>query len=201
MKTLSLQSIPAPLQWIHTPMEWQSNYVDALSITAGAKTDLFIDPQTRQAIDNAPRLLFDSQDRDFVFSARVSVDFGATFDAGVLVLYADPLRWAKLCFEYAPGGHPMIVSVVTQTTSDDCNSRPIDSNAIYLRIARLDQAFAFHFSDDGHYWHLVRLFHLGEVQSLSVGFSAQSPTGNVCTARFANIRLERRRLNALRNGE
>ncbi len=201
MKTLSLQALPASLQWINAPVDWQSNHVDALSITAGAKTDLFIDPQSSRPVVNAPRLVFESQDRDFLFSARVSVDFRATFDAGVLLLYVNPQRWAKLCFEYAPDGRPMIVSVVTQTTSDDCNSQPIDDDEIYLRIARLDQAFAFHFSANGHYWHLVRLFRLGEIDALNVGFSAQSPTGDVCTARFSEIRFEKRRLNALRNGE
>lgn len=201
MKSVSLQAIPAPLQWVESPLDWQSDTVDGLSITAGAKTDLFIDPQNSRAIDTAPRLLFESRDRYFLFSANVSVDFRTAFDAGVLLLYAAPQRWAKLCFEYAPEGRPMIVSVVTQTTSDDCNSQPLASEAVYLRIARLDQAFAFHFSNDGRYWNLVRLFRLGEMESLRVGFSAQSPTGHACRARFTDITFEKRRLNALRNGE
>ena len=54
MKTASLQAIPTQFQWSHSPLAWESNNIDALSITAGAKTDLFIDPQNGHAIDNAP---------------------------------------------------------------------------------------------------------------------------------------------------
>ena len=201
MNNTSLQAIPAPLHWMNAPLDWQSNAVDALSIKAGAKTDLFVDPQNEQAVDNAPRLLFESQDRHFLFSANVSVDFRTAFDAGVLLLYAGPQQWAKLCFEYTPDHHPMIVSVVTQTVSDDCNSQPIAGNAVYLRIARLDRAFAFHFSEDSRFWQLARLFRLGSIDALKIGFSAQSPTGASCSARFTDITFEKRRLAALRNGE
>lgn len=201
MNDASLQAIPAQLHWANAPLDWQSNAVDALSITAGAKTDLFIDPQNGQAIDSAPRLLFESEDRYFLFSAKVSVAFRTAFDAGVLLLYADTHRWAKLCFEYTPDHRPMIVSVVTQTVSDDCNSQPIAGDAVYLRIARLDRAFAFHFSEDGQYWHLARLFRMESMEPLKVGFSAQSPTGTSCSASFTEITFEKRRLTALRNGE
>ena len=201
MNSASLQTIPTQLHWMNAPLDWQSNAVDALSMTARAKTDLFVDPQNGQAVDNAPRLLFESADRYFLFSAEVSVAFRTAFDAGVLLLYTDTRRWAKLCFEYAPDHRPMIVSVVTETVSDDCNSEPIAGEAIYLRIARLDRAFAFHFSEDGHYWHLARLFRLESQDALRVGFSAQSPTGTACSARFTDIRYEKRRLAELRNGE
>ena len=46
----------------------------------------------------------DSQIIDFRLSARVTVDFRATFDAGVLLLWLDEAHWAKLCFEYTPDG-------------------------------------------------------------------------------------------------
>jgi hypothetical protein len=71
---------------------------------------------------NAPAALFLPPDQDFSLRVRVTVDFGATYDAGVLCVYAQDQTWANLCFEYSPQNQPMIVSVVTRGASDDCNS-------------------------------------------------------------------------------
>ena len=89
----------------------------SLSLTAGAGTDLFVDPQGGPPVLNAPRVLARPAG-DFQLSARVTVDFAATFDAGVLVLYEHGGAWAKLCFERSPLGEPMVVSVVTRGVSD-----------------------------------------------------------------------------------
>ena len=86
---------------------------------------------------------------DFVFGARVQVDFRETFDAGVLVVHVDDKIWAKLCFERSPDQERMVVSVVTRGPFDDCNSLVVDSNSVWLRISRLDATFAFHASTDG----------------------------------------------------
>jgi len=128
---------------------------------------------------NAPRLL-GAATGDFLLSARVSVGFASTFDAGVLLLYGHDRLWAKLCFEYSPLHHPMVVSVVTRGTSDDANSFEVEGNQIWLRIARMGPACAFHASTDGQSWQLIRHFALGEPGDLAVGFLAQSPTGAGC---------------------
>src|SRR3954447_12404278 len=91
----------------------------AVTATAGRHTDIFIDPTAGTAgstLDpstlNAPTLLGFPPDGDLQFSARVSVEFGATYDAGVLLAWTDERHWGKLCFEQSPDGEPMIVSVV-----------------------------------------------------------------------------------------
>jgi regulation of enolase protein 1 (concanavalin A-like superfamily) len=95
----------------------------------------------------------------------------------------------------------MVVSVVNRDFSDDCNSRVIDGNQVYLRVVRLDSAYAFHASDDGHVWSLIRYFSLGDNIEAAVGFSAQSPTGQSCTATFDEIHYEARKLADIRSGE
>ena len=134
-------------------------------------------------------------------SARVAVDFQSDYYAGVLLVYSYTNQWAKLCLELSPQKQPMIVSVVTHTLSDDCNSVPIDDDHVYLRIARVKQAFAFHYSTDGEYWHMVRLFSLGQEETFVAGFSAQAPTGVTCTASFSEIAFARRLLKDVRSGE
>lgn len=130
----------------------------------------------------------------------MSVSFGVTYDAGVLLLFLDEARWAKLCFERSPQGLPTVVSVVTRGSSDDCNGPAIEGSTIWLRVARLGQAFAFHWSADGSFWNLVRYFTLGKMTSLQAGFSAQSPTGEGCAVQFEQIAYRPERLRELRDG-
>ncbi len=200
MSTPNLIAIPTTLHWENPPIHWSIEHSTTLTIGAGATTDLFTDPQGTHLSDTSPRLLFQPHD-NFILSARVTVDFASTYDAGVLLIYANKDRWAKLCFEFSPQRQPMIVSVVNKEYSDDCNSRIVSGNQTYLRIARIDSAYTFHTSDDGIYWHLIRYFTLGEIENTAAGFSTQSPTGQSCTATFDEIHYEARKLGDIRSGE
>jgi regulation of enolase protein 1 (concanavalin A-like superfamily) len=172
---------------------------DRLTIEAGPRTDLFRDPQGAEPQLGAARELVDTPEGDWMLSARVEAQLRSTFDAGALILWADERTWAKLAFERSPQGVGMIVSVATRGLSDDCNSTVVEGDAVWLRIARVGAAFAFHASADGERWEFVRHFALGAEPR--AGFLAQSPTGDGLTATFSEIRLERTRLRELRNGE
>lgn len=202
MNTLTLPSLPGDLQWKNDPADWKVGPGNSLSITAGAKTDWFIEPSGNTWVStNAPAALFTPLDEQFLLSARVTVNFNSTFDAGVLFLYEREDLWAKLCFEYSPQKQPMIVSVVTRGHSDDCNSTVIAGNTVYLRVARMGEAFGLHYSLDGTYWNMVRYFTLGNVENLRVGFEAQSPTGEGCTVDFSEIAYRPGLLKEMRTGE
>ena len=198
-ETITLSSIPAPLRWDLAPISWSAGADGALAIAAGPRTDLFVNPDGTDVALNAPRLLF-APDGDFTLSARVTVEFAATYDAGVLLLYAGERTWGKLCFEFSPQGEPMIVSVVTRGFSDDANAYVVAGNQTFLRIARLGRAFAFHASGDGAYWRLIRHFTLDTDAPLAAGFVSQSPMGAGCTATFADITYTPGRLADLRSG-
>ena len=213
---VGLTSMPLDLRWEVPPVDWAGDGDAALTITAGPRTDLFVDPRGIDAPTlNAPRLLgspdaagsgagaSDGVDGDdFLLGARVRVGFSATYDAGVLLVYADERSWAKLCFEYSTEGRPMIVSVVTRGVSDDANAFEVDGDQVWLRVARLGPAYAFHASTDGATWRLIRHFALAPGgQPPRIGFEAQSPTGDGCTATFERIRFARERLGDLRSGE
>jgi uncharacterized protein len=194
---IEIESFPAPLDWRVPPARWE--LVDGrLTIEAGPRTDWFVAPAgDAEPLANGPALLAPVAG-DFQLSARVAVEFGATFDAGVLMLHADDRLWAKLCFEYSPRGEPMVVSVVTDGVSDDANAFVVDGRQVWLRVSRLGRAFAFHASLDGARWELIRHFALGGEPA--VGFEAQSPTGEGCVAVFDEIRFTTERLADLRDG-
>ena len=200
MSTFTLPPIPAPLHWHLPSVDWQITAQGGLAITAGPATDWFSDPAGVVNKADALVALFTPPDPNFQLSAQVTVQFGATFDAGVILLYVDADHWAKLCFEFSPQGEPMVVSVVTRGASDDCNSTVISDNTVYLRVNQNAQCTAFHYSIDGELWHLVRYFTLGDVTGLQVGFSAQSPTGSSCQATFAAINYQPGSLADIRNG-
>lgn len=195
-----IDSLPMPLRWLRPPHAWSALGGASLQIAAGPRTDWFVDPQqSGEPKLNAPALVGNATG-DFLLSARVTVDFAQTYDAGVLFLYAGDSTWAKLCFEYSPQREPMVVSVVTKGVSDDCNSVVVDDASVWLRIARIGTAFAFHASMDGSRWSFVRHFALESSPEVSVGFSVQSPTGDGCAATFDQIAYEAGRLDDLRSG-
>lgn len=183
MRSVALPTLPVPLEWAAEPLAWNVDSTQTLHVTAGPRTDLFIDPQGSPAQMNAPRLMF-RPDPLFTFSAHVHVHGQSTFDAGVLLVYAHDTCWGKLCLERSPQGQPMIVSVVTNGRSDDCNSTVLSEPAAYLRITRLGTAFAFHASHDGLHWDLVRHFALQHAEQIMLGVVAQSPRGESCAVSF-----------------
>ena len=177
-----------------------------VTATAAPHSDIFIDPGSDTQLNaesmlNAATLLGDPPDGDFQFSARVSVEFASTYDAGVLLVWINDRHWGKLCFEFSPDGEPMIVSVVTRGVSDDANAFVVDGRRVWLRVSRIDHAFAYHASLDGRTWRMVRFFAIdGTSTSAAIGFEAQSPTGDGCVVTFDDIRFTRERLGDLRDG-
>jgi hypothetical protein len=177
-------------------------------VTASAPphSDIFIDPGTDAQLNvesmlNAATLLGVTPDGDFQFSARVTVGFASTYDAGALLLWINDRHWAKLCLEFFPAGEPMIVSVVTRGVSDVANAFVVDRRMVWLRVSRIDQAFAYHASLDGETWRMIRFFAIdGTFTSGMIGFEAQSPTGDGCIVTFDEIRFTRERLGDLRGG-
>lgn len=190
---------PAPLTWHALPAAWSTG-AHALDAGAGPRTDLFVSPAGAPPALNAPRLLGPAIG-DFILHARVTVAFQATFDAGALLVWRDEQTWGKLCFEFSPQRRPMVVSVVTRGVSDDANGFTRDENSIWLRIARMGPAFAFHASVDGRAWELIRHFALDAGEAPLVGFVVQSPTGEGCQATFDGITFRATRLGDIRSGE
>jgi regulation of enolase protein 1 (concanavalin A-like superfamily) len=190
MIPVALPGLPFTLRAEGTPACAVDRQDDALVLTSGPRSDLFLDPAGNGTGPDAGRFLGEPPPGDFTLRARVDVGFRSTFDAGVLLVYASDSVFAKLCLEYSPQLRPTVVTVVTRGISDDCNSFEVDGTSIRLRITRLRRAWAFHASADGSRWRLVRYFGLGEHESgltARVGFLAQSPGGESCRVVFDEI--------------
>lgn len=170
-----------------------------LRLSAPAASDWFHDPTTGERKRNAPMLLAPVTG-PAILRARVQVDFRATFDAGVLMVYESDASWAKFCFERDPTGRHLAVSVVTRDESDDANGFAVPGDALHVRVAHLGASFAFHASEGGERWELIRHFRLGGAARVWMGVGVQSPLGAGCVARFEHVMLTAERLADLRDG-
>lgn len=172
-----------------------------LTLTGASHSDMFIDPAGTGPDYTVGLLLGEPPEGDFTLSARVTVPFASTFDAGVLVVYAGRDQFAKLCFEYSTQQRPTVVSVVTRGVSDDANAFEVEGATVGLRVARIGRAWAFHASTDEKHWSMVRYFSLGESEDpVRVGLLAQSPTGDGICATFAQLTYTPGTLANLRDG-
>jgi regulation of enolase protein 1 (concanavalin A-like superfamily) len=196
---VGLARIPVALRWDGGTHDAYLPLDDGLTINAGPLTDLFVNPQRTAECLDAPHLLAGAQG-DFLLSARVRVDSVARHDAGGLLVWLNDRAWAKLGVELSAQGEPEIVSVVTRGTSDRASGFVVPGEHVWLRVARVGTAYAFHASIDGAYWRLIRHFAIYTSDSPSYGFFAQSPTGEGCSATFDRIAFEPKRLAELLDG-
>jgi regulation of enolase protein 1 (concanavalin A-like superfamily) len=203
---VSLPELPFPTTASPAGVWRRDEQIEGLVATAAGHTDLYVNPAGPDSTDaesllNAATLIGTPPAGDFQLSARVSVDFQAQFDAGVLLLWIDDHHWAKFCFEFSPGSQPMVVSVVTREHSDDANAYVVPERSVWLRVSRVGRVYAYHASTDATAWELVRVFSLGSaVADHQIGFEVQSPTGDGCTVTFDDIRFTQQRLADLRDG-
>ena len=187
-----MPSIPHGLFWENSPKKF-SMHKDTLEIRAGAKTDMFRDPNVTYNTDNAPKLMF-YPDEDFVLTASIEHAFANKWDGGAIVLIQDSLNWIKFCFEKDYTGTRRVVSVVTKNISDDCNSVAISKNKVYYKLAKAGNVITLYYSTNGKSWFLVRHLQFDAQKGLRVGFLAQSPTGQSCTVRFADISYKAKKI-------
>jgi len=196
---VELSAIPYPMHWDVAAASFEVRGDDAFTIGAPPRSDLFHAPDGSRSVENAPRLLFPVS-VPCILSARVSVDFQDTFDAGALLVRRNDRTWAKLCLERVPDGRATVVSVVTHGRSDDCTSHVVESDGTWLRIALLEASVAFHVSEDGERWSLVRHFALDPGLATRIGFSCQAPLGEGCHAHFDGVHYDAALLSEIRSG-
>jgi uncharacterized protein len=197
VEAIRFADVPFALEWLIAPAEWHAA-PSRLVARAPARTDWFVDPIGGLAVSTAPVLLGPPPPGDFTLAAQVAVEGESMFDAAGLFVHADDGNWAKLAVEVTGAG-PTIVSVVTATFSDDCNSTVLAGPSAWLRLARVGQALAFHASADGARWELVRVFRAPGAAP-RIGFVCQAPTGEGCTGSFESIGFAARSLADVRDG-
>lgn len=191
------KSLYSELNWINEPKTWEFDANKSLVISAPPMADFFIDPAGGNTKSSAP-FLYTLVDGDFSIVTRLSVEMKHQYDSGCLMIMSDNQNWAKLCFEFFEN-KPSILSVVTKDTSDDCISNKVNVSNPYLRVSRGGRCIAFHYSEDGQTWNLVRYFGMNSSDALKVGIVAQSPIGEGCLVTFDRFNLTKGITGDIRN--
>ena len=178
-----------------------------LVIDAPALSDFFCnngaiaqDGITPETLCNAP-YYYTEVSGDFVATVKVSHAFKYTYDSATLMVMKDLDVWAKSCFEKTDFGTHAVVSVVTNHTSDDANGCNIDGDSVWLKVARVENCFSFHYSTDGEKFYMTRFFTLPVDTTVKVGLVAQAPQGGGGPRFFDGFTLEHRAVKNIRFGE
>ena len=164
----------------------------------GAISEEGITPET---LCNAP-FYYTEIKGDFVMKVKVTHEFKDTYDSASVMIMIDMLNWAKACFEKTDFGTHAAVSVVTRKgESDDANGCNVDSNTVWLQITRVGNSFAFHYSEDGKAFYMMRFFNLSASDSIKVGLLAQAPQGQGGVRIYENFSIENKTVKNIRFGE
>ncbi|QEY12257.1 DUF1349 domain-containing protein [Cellvibrio sp. KY-YJ-3] len=200
IKLITIKSVPYEMRIDNQLGEVKVN-AGNIEITALKGTDLFTDTTGAKNADNTPRLLF-VPEGDFIFSAKVSAEFGETpYDGGALIVYADSKNWGKLLFERFKSGKIGIATTVTKGSGDDAYHGTTDSNHQYLKIVRHDSSYIFYTSQDGKDWNFVRHFELKSTVPVHIGFTAQAPLAENFIATFSNVKYRAGKFTNFWQGE
>lgn len=147
---------------------------------------------TPESLSNAP-FYYTEVEGDFVLRVKVSHDFKDTYDSASLMVMEDMENWAKSCFEKTDFDTHAAVSVVTKNgMSDDANGCNMIGNSVWLQICRVDNSYAFHYSEDGETYYMTRFFNLSGQKKIKVGLLAQAPQGNGGIRTYENLSIEKK---------
>ena len=95
----------------------------------------------------------------------------------------------------------MIVRVVTQGVSAECNSLAVTETGIYQRIPNYGDCFALHYSHDAKWREMVRYFRLERSGPVKEGVVAQSPTGDSCQVILKHLNYSPEPVTEIRSGK
>lgn len=177
--------------------------VDGVTLTlkSGAKTDNFRDPDGKLSNASAPVLLTEVDNtKPFTFTAKLTAEHLATYDAGALYIWVDDGLWFKFAMERDERAHVRIISVRTIGTSDDNDHDIVTAKSIWLKISTDTRTIGFYYTVDNENWQLIRLFRNDYPAKIWLGVGAQSPMGNGNTAVFESISLTAKSITNFRMG-
>ncbi|HRI58609.1 MAG TPA: DUF1349 domain-containing protein [Saprospiraceae bacterium] len=197
--SVNISGISRRLAWTGQPKKFEL-IPNGIIIESGPKTDMYRAPDHSYNVYNAPHLMLKA-DTCFILSARIQHNFDNKWDGGAILIEEDSLNWIKFCFEKDYKEQHRVVSVVTKSISDDCNSLAFATNDVYYRVARVHDVIYLYCSGDGGEWYLVRTLNFPSKQDLKVGFLAQSPEGANNRVTFTNIQYKPVRVKDFWKGE
>ena len=184
------------MKWKEKPSKYEIES-NKICRVAEQGTNLFNSPSSDRRNHIFP-FWFKDYEGDFLIKCKVTPEFLNTYDQGDIIIWENEDKWIKLAYENSDNGYPAIVSVVTDGKSDDCTGNRV-TGSVWLLVCRKENTFALHYSEDGVYWNMARIFSLKMAGTVQIGISAQSPSGKGCRVLFENLSIEKNHYTNIRN--
>lgn len=184
------------MKWKEKPFKYQIES-NKICMIADQGTNLFNSPSSDRREHTFPYWYRDFKG-DFLIKCKVTPEFSSKYDQGDIIIWENKNKWIKLAYEKSDNGHPSIVSVVTNGTSDDCTGNKM-TGSVWLLICRKENTFALHYSKDGIYWNMTRIFNLEMNNTVQIGISAQCPSGENCKVLFEDLSIKKNHFTDIRN--
>ena len=176
------------MQWHNEPPAWQQTGT-TLNVTTGPKTDFW--RKTHYGfIRDSGHFYGQTVSGNFVAEVKVSGNYHDLYDHAGLMVRLDESTWIKCGIEFFEGMQH-VSAVVTRDYSDwSIIPAPHNPPALWLRLKRMGDAVEISYSFDGEKYMLLRLAHLTQADTLSVGPMCASPEGNGFTVTFNGFTVQ-----------
>ena len=178
-------------KWINAPAEYTIDEAEICIVTE-PKTDLWQKTYGGDSADNAPMLLWETCDKTFTFTVKVTYESDGLYDQAGIVLHQDENTWMKASME-CEGDIKHLGSVVTNRGFSDWASVdfPKDKRVMWYRMNRRESDFLLEYSEDGHNFSVLRMCHIWDLaDTINIGLYACSPRESSFKAFFTDIKYE-----------
>ncbi|GGH16109.1 DUF1349 domain-containing protein [Paenibacillus segetis] len=179
------------LFWIHEPTVY-SIQENKIIIRTDPETDFWQRTYYGFKNDNAPALLWKTEEQHFSFVVKTQFDSKHRYDQCGIIIYQNSDNWFKVAMEYENEEFQRLGSVVTNKGYSDWATTDIsaDIKIMYYRLSRRESDFCIENSYDGVHFKQMRIFHLfegsGEIQ---LGLYACSPEKSSFEAIFSEMEV------------
>jgi len=177
--------------WIHEPKQYEIKN-NTLTINTQPNTDFWQRTYYGFRNDNAPALLFKTDEKYFSFTIKTDFNSKKQFDQCGVIIYQNSDNWFKASIEYENEEYQRLGSVVTNNGFSDWATTDIAGNvkSMYYRLSRRESDFCIENSFDGQNFKQMRIFHLFEGdKEVNFGMYACSPIDSSFNAIFSEISI------------
>lgn len=142
--------------------------------------------------DNAPMLLFTTEEKYFSFTVKTTFDSKHRFDQCGVILYLDSDNWLKASIELENESMQHLGSVATNNGYSDWATTEIsgDIRCMWYRLSRREDDFKIECSEDGKVFRQMRICHMwGGKGKINLGIYACSPENSSFKATFTELEM------------
>lgn len=179
------------LKWHCEPSNWKIEN-KRLTIDVDPETDFWQKTHYGFQVDNG-HFLFSDVEGDFILETHAQCNFKHQYDQAGLMVRVSEECWVKASVEFEPEESNKLGAVVTNHGYSDWSTQDVEDSftKFKLRIIRNGSTYIVQYFDTKlNEWIQIRMFHLFDQQTVSVGIYCCSPKEAGFSAHFNYLKIE-----------